>query len=105
MDKYKRVLADSQPKKNWEKLLHIMDSTTISLFSNVLKGVGRHPKHGKKKGGIKVHTVLRATEGVPYSIDFTSAATHDHFMLKKTFLVVALSLWIKPILTTRSLKS
>ena len=83
LNKYKGVLADSQPKKDWEKLLHIMDSTTISLFSNVLKGVGRHPKHGKKKGGIKVHTVLRATEGVPYSIDFTSAARHDHFMLKK----------------------
>jgi len=48
-----------------------------------LKGVGRNPKHGKKKGGIKVHTVLRADEGVPYAIHYTSAATHDHVMLKK----------------------
>lgn len=62
-----------------------MDSTTTSLFSNVLKGVGRNPKHGKKKGGIKVHTVLRAAEGVPH-IHFTSAATHDHVMLKKLTL-------------------
>ena len=34
------------------KRLQIIDSTTISLFSNLIfKGVGRHPKTGKKKGG------------------------------------------------------
>ena len=36
----------------------MMDSTTITLFDNILKGVGRHPKSGKKKGGLKVHTVM-----------------------------------------------
>ncbi|MEO7004422.1 MAG: IS4 family transposase, partial [Acidobacteriaceae bacterium] len=81
--KHKGTLADSRTQKSWEHLLHIMDSTTISLFSNVLKGVGRNPKHGKKKGGIKVHTVIQAAEGLPYSIHFTSAATHDHIMLRK----------------------
>ncbi len=81
--KYKNDLADSRTNKSWEHLLHIMDSTTITLFSNVLKGAGRNPKQGKKKGGIKVHTVLKAEEGVPYSIHFTSAATHDHVMLSK----------------------
>lgn len=81
--KYKSLLPDSPTNRSWERLLHIMDSTTISLFSNVLKGVGRNPKKGKKKGGIKVHTVLKADEGLPYSIHFTSAATHDHVMLKK----------------------
>lgn len=81
--KYKNVLADSRSDKAWNKLLHIMDSTTISLFSNVLKGVGRNPKQGKKKGGIKVHTVIRAEEGLPYSVHFSSAATHDHVMLRK----------------------
>ena len=82
-EKYKGVLTDSCPDKAWERLLHIMDSTTISLFSNVLKGAGRNPKKGKKKGGIKVHTVLKAQEGIPHSIHFTSAATHDHVMLSK----------------------
>ena len=81
--KYKDVLADSSRDKTWEKNLHIMDSTTITLFSNILKGAGRNPKKGKKKGGIKVHTVLKAEEGIPHSIHFTSAATHDHVMLKK----------------------
>src|SRR5690606_20012918 len=81
--RFKKILPDSRTGKNWERLLHIMDSTTISLFSNVLKGAGRNPKHGKKKGGIKVHTVMRADEGLPYDVHFTSAATHDHVMLRK----------------------
>lgn len=82
-EQYKGVLADSRSDKAWEKLLHIMDSTTITLFSNVLKGAGRNPKHGKKKGGIKVHTVIKASEGIPCMVHYTSAATHDHVMLKK----------------------
>lgn len=49
----------------------------------MLKGVVRHPKSGKKKGGIKVHTLLKAQEWLPYDVHFTSAATHDHIMLRK----------------------
>lgn len=52
----------------------------------LFKGVGRHPRRGKKKGGIKVHTVIHANEGVPSDIKFTSAATNDSFMLKPTTL-------------------
>ncbi len=67
------------------KRLQIIDFTTISLFPNLLfKGVGCHPKTGKKKGSIKVHTVIHANEGVPSDIKFTSAATNDSFMLKPT---------------------
>lgn len=56
---------------------------TITLFSNlVFKGVGRHPKTGRKKGVIKVHTVIHANEGVPSDIRYTSAATHYSFMLR-----------------------
>ena len=56
--------------------MRIIDSTTISLFSNLIfKGVGRHPKTGRKKGGIKVHTVISANENVPCDVRFTSAAT------------------------------
>ncbi len=63
---YRHVLSsDSHRRKTpkWMKRLQIIDSTTITLFSNLLfKGVGRHPKTGKKKGGIKVHTVIHANE-------------------------------------------
>jgi hypothetical protein len=69
----------------WMKKLRIIDSTTISLFSNVIfKGVGRHPKTGRKKGGIKVHTIINANECVPCDVKFTSAATNDSFMLAPT---------------------
>ena len=79
-----RLSLDSPSGKvpKWMKKLQIIDSTIISLFSNlVFKGVGRNPKTGKKKGGIKVHTCIQGNEGVPCDVEFTSAATHDHFML------------------------
>ena len=81
----KELCSDSRGRlaEKWKKRLQIIDSTTISLFSNLLfKGVGRNPKTGKKKGGIKVHTVIHANEGVPSDVRFTSAATNDSFMLK-----------------------
>ncbi|MGP1420981.1 MAG: hypothetical protein ACTTKI_05250 [Tannerella sp.] len=34
-------------------------------------------RFGKKKGGIKVHTVIYANERIPSDIRFTSAATND----------------------------
>lgn len=72
--------------KEWMKHLRIIDSTTITLFSNaIFKGVGRHPKTGKKKGGIKVHSVIQANEGVPCDVQFTSATTHDSFMLAPSY--------------------
>ncbi len=68
--------------EEWGKRLRIIDSTTVTLFSNtIFKGVGRHPKAGKKKGGIKVHAVIHANEGVACDVLFTSAATNDSFML------------------------
>ena len=86
--RYKDELSSDSRKRQtplWLKRLQIIDSTTISLFPNLIfKGVGRHPKSGKKKGGIKVHTNIHANEGVPSDIKFTSAATNDSFMLMPT---------------------
>ena len=83
---YKDELSsDSRKHKTpqWMERLQIIDSTTITLFSSLLfKGIGRNPKSGKKKGGIKVHANIHANEGVPSDIKFTSAATNDSFMLK-----------------------
>lgn len=74
-------LADSRLSDNDLKRLYIMDSTTISLFKDILKGVGRNPKEGKKKGGIKAHTIIRASENVPCLIRYSEAARHDHMFL------------------------
>ena len=83
---YKDELSSDSRRRQvpkWLNRLQIIDSTTITLFSNLIfKGVGRHPKTGKKKGGIKVHANIHANEGVPSDIRFTSAATNDSFMLR-----------------------
>lgn len=80
---YKRFLSDSSAKTPAVKDLLIVDSSTISLFSDILKGVGRNPLNGKKKGGIKMHTMINAMEDVPCLVKFSSAATHDHTFLKE----------------------
>ncbi|MGK0137524.1 MAG: hypothetical protein ACI9DJ_000971 [Algoriphagus sp.] len=80
---YRSFLSDSSPLALPVKHLKIVDSTTISLFSDILKGVGRNPIQGKKKGGIKMHTMINALEDVPCLVRFSSAATHDHSFLKE----------------------
>ena len=51
--------------KSLGEVADMMDATTITLFAHILKRVGRHPKSGKKKGGMKVHTIMRYQVGVP----------------------------------------
>lgn len=82
-NQYKHFLSDSNPRTLPLKNLKIVDSSTISLFSDVLKGAGRNPLEGKKKGGVKMHTMINAREDVPCLVRFTSAATHDHTFLKQ----------------------
>ena len=81
--RYRTFLSDSRPKDPALKGLKIVDSSTITLFSDILKGAGRNPLSGKKKGGIKMHTMINAMEDVPCLVKFSSAATHDHTFLKK----------------------
>jgi len=83
LKKYNHVFSDSRVRDVINKQIEIFDSTTISLFKDILKCVGRNPKNGKKKGGIKVHTVINVDETVPKMVWFTSAAKHDHFLLEK----------------------
>lgn len=54
IEHFKPFLSVSRlDKVSFEKLF-LFDSTTIRLFSDVMKGVGRNPKNeGKKKGGLK----------------------------------------------------
>lgn len=77
------VFSDSRIKDVINKQIEIFDSTTISLFKDILKCVGRNPENGKRKGGIKVHTVINVDQSVPKLIWFTDAATNDHILLDK----------------------
>lgn len=61
-----------------------IDSTTIRLFSDILKGGGRNPKNdGKKKGGFKVHMLIDAVQSVGRFIKITAAKVHDKNFLKE----------------------
>ena len=81
--KYGHVFSDSRIKNVIDKQIEIFDSTTISLFKDILKCVGRKPKDGKRKGGIKVHAVINVDETVPKLVWFTNSATNDHILLNK----------------------
>lgn len=80
--KYFPRSPDSREKKKWLDGLYIVDSTTISLFKEILKCVGRKPVSGKRKGGIKVHTVIQLGDLMPRFIRFSAASRHDRRFLK-----------------------
>jgi hypothetical protein len=71
------VLPDSLPKCKLSDKLFIVDSTTITLFSEVFKACGNANANGKKKGGIKAHVLIRAKDNVPCFVHVTSASTND----------------------------
>ncbi|KAA6343562.1 hypothetical protein EZS27_008775 [termite gut metagenome] len=78
---YASDLADSLLSKLDIKRLYAMDSTTITLFKEILKGCGRNPTEGRKKGGIKAHTIIDMNNRMPCFVRYTEAARHDHVLL------------------------
>ena len=86
-DEHRLLLADTRLTEKEMKRLYIMDSTTIQLFQEILKGVGRTPLTGKKKGGIKVHTIIKADENVPFLIRFSEAIKHDRNFLDEVLKI------------------
>jgi hypothetical protein len=75
-------LADSRLSQQDIKRLYAMDSTTITLFKAILKGCGRNSKDGKKKGGIKAHTIISLGDNMPCFVRYTEAVRHDHVLLQ-----------------------
>ena len=86
--KYQSFLSDSRTYGLTFKEVLLIDSTTIRLFSDILKGVGRNPKgDGKKKGGLKVHMLIDAVQSVGRFIKITEAKVHDKNFLKSLELI------------------
>lgn len=82
IEHFKSTLSVSRIDNISFSKLFIFDSSTIRLFSDVMKGVGRNPKHdGKKKGGLKVHMMIDAHSDTPEFVKISEAKRHD-----KTFL-------------------
>jgi hypothetical protein len=74
-------LPDSRKTKSMDARLFIMDSTTIKLFSDVMRGAGAKPVSGKRKGGAKAHLLIKADEDVARLVCITEAATNDKYLL------------------------
>ena len=74
---YTYFYPDSRLLTKIEKRLFIFDSTTISLFSEVMKGSGKIPL-GKRKGGVKAHVLIKADEDVPRFVCITEAKENDN---------------------------
>jgi hypothetical protein len=71
------VLPDSLPKGRISDKIFIVDSTTITLFSEVFKACGNANANGKKKGGVKAHVLIRAKDNIPCFVHITEAAGSD----------------------------
>lgn len=85
---YQSFLSDSRTFGLTFVEVLLIDSTTIRLFSDLLKGVGRNPKgDGKKKGGLKVHMLIDAVQSVGRFIKITEAKVHDKNFLKELELI------------------
>jgi len=82
LKEYHSIISDSRQTYAWENRLEIIDSSTISLFKDILSCVGRKSNTGKRKGGIKVHTQINLQDHVPKLIWFSAATTHDKQFLK-----------------------
>ena len=62
---------------------YAFDSSTITLFSDIMKGVGRNPKgDGKKKGGLKVHMLTDIHADTPQFVKISEAKMHDKNFLQ-----------------------
>lgn len=83
--KYRPVLPDSR-KRSKKNNLYIFDSTSIALFQEILKGAGLSKNDGRRKGGIKVHTLLHAASDVPVMIRYSAGASNDASFLKQVSL-------------------
>lgn len=79
---YHSFISDSRLKGLSIRNLKVIDSSTIQLFSEILRGVGRKRGDGsRKKGGFKVHAMMDAFSGVTEFVRLTEAREHDQKFL------------------------
>ena len=75
---FRPLLSVSRKEKVSFEEFYAFDSTTITLFSQVMKGVGRNPKgDGKKKGGLKVHMLTDVHSETAVFAKISEAKMHD----------------------------
>ena len=74
------VLSDSRKENN---NIFFMDSTVISLFQEIFKNSGSSKADGRRKGGLKVHTVINEQSCSPQIVNITDGAVNDISFMSK----------------------
>ena len=82
--RHRQLLPDSRLRI--DPKLFIVDASTITLFQQILKAPSPGKVNGKRKGGIKVHTLINAADDVALKISFTAASANDMPFLKEIHL-------------------
>lgn len=80
---YSQLLPDSRTKKKRDERVYFVDSTTIELFNEVMKGAGSYGFDGKKKGGVKAHMAVNALHHVPNIVYLSEAKENDRIFMDK----------------------
>lgn len=73
---------DSRIGGNIQDRLFLLDSTTIRLFSEIMKGMGSRPVDGKRKGGAKAHMLVKSSDDLPVFTLLTHATKNDKEIFK-----------------------
>ena len=78
MAHFRPLLSVSRKKDVSFEEFYAFDSSTFTLFSDVMKGVGRNRKDdGKKKGGLKVHMLTDVHADTAVFATISEAKMHD----------------------------
>ena len=79
---HKQLLPDSRLKIR-DKKLFIADASVITLFQDFVRSSSRDNINGRIKGGLKVHTLINASEDVAAQIKITDVTFNDMLFLQE----------------------
>ncbi|MEO5905675.1 MAG: IS4 family transposase [Saprospiraceae bacterium] len=76
-------LADSRQEKQLNERLFFIDSSTMELFNDIMRGAGMSKKDGRRKGGVKVHMMVNSSHLMPKVVYLTEARENDRVFMDK----------------------
>jgi len=76
-------LPDSRQKNGITQRLYYIDSSTMELFKDIMKGAGPSKTDGRRKGGVKVHMLVNAEHLIPRVVYINEARENDRVFMDK----------------------
>ena len=80
---YPQLFPDSRAALSQSERLFIIDSSTIELFQDVMRGAGMGKMDGRRKGGVKAHTMINAAHNIPCLVYLSEAKENDRVVMDK----------------------